>query len=380
MLVTRESLVCESRANYVSLARVLATLHLSCTVSGIVSNSNRANPKRLWSFIKSKRVDNCGVPALKLNDQIHYDSYSKSNILNNYFHSVFTTDNLTNTPIADNNNPYPDITEMHVTLNGVYKLLKELKQHKAPGPDLILNRLLKETAEDIAPTLTLLFQASIKQSKVPSEWKHAHLSPIFKKGDRSLPSNYRPISLTRVCSKLLEHIIYTAIMKHLVIYNILTDAQHGFIQGHSCDSQLLLTVHDIATGLDNGKQIDAIALDFTKAFDKVMHRCLHLRLHYYGIRGTVLDWIDNFLTNHSQQVVLDGCFSDTLPVTSGVPQGTVLGPLLFLCFVNNIPQRVSNKIRLYADDILLYKVIDNEDDCIDLQKDLDSLQQWENTW
>ena len=136
-------------------------------------------------------------------------------------------------------------------------------------------------------------------------------------------------------------------------------------------------MHDIATGLDNGKQIDA---DFTKAFDKVTHRCLYQRLHYYGIRGTVLDWIDNILTNRSQQVVLDGCFSDTLPVTSGIPQGTVLGPLLFLCFVNNIPQHVSNKIRLYADDILLYKVIDNEDDCIDLQKDLDGLQQWENTW
>ena len=114
--------------------------------------------------------------------------------------------------------------------------------------------------------LTLLFQASIKQSIVPTEWKQAHISPIFKKGDRSLPLNYKPISLTCVCSKykLLEHIIYSAIMKHLTTHNILTDAQHGFRLGRSCDSQLLLTVHDIATGLNNGKQIDAIALDFTK--------------------------------------------------------------------------------------------------------------------
>jgi len=169
-------------------------------------------------------------------------------------------------------------------------------------------------------------------------------------------------------------------LKHLNAHSILTDVQHSFRQGRSCESQLLLTVQDIASVLNNGKQMDAIALDFTKAFDKVSHKYLHHRLHYYGIRGPVLDWIDDFLANRTQKVILDGCSSNTLPVTSGVPQGTVLGPLLFLCFVNNIPEYVSSQIRLYADDILLYKVIDTKDDCINLQEDLDNLQQWEDTW
>ena len=233
-------------------------------LSSIVSDANGHNPKRLWSFIRSKRVDNCGISALNFNGQIHSENHSKSVILNNYFHSVFTKDTPNDIPVI-NDSPYPSISDISVTLNGVSKLLKSLKQYKVPGPDLIPNCLLKEAADEIAPVLTLLFQTSIKQSKVLIEWKHAHVTPIFKQGDCSSPTNYRPVSLTCVCSKLLEH-VYSAIMKHLNAHSILADAQHGFRQGRSCESQLLLTVQDIASALDNGRQVDVIALDFTKAF------------------------------------------------------------------------------------------------------------------
>ena len=275
---------------------------------------------------------------------------------------------------------FPDIPAISVTLNGVIKLLQNLKPYKASGPDKIPTRLLKECAKEIAPSLVLLFQASLKQSIVPTEWKHAFVTPIFKKGDRSLASNYRPVSLTSVCGKLLEHIVYSEVMNHLNLLDILSNAQHGFCSKRSCETQLLLTVHDFASGLNDGKQTDAIILDFTKAFDKVSHKHLCTKLHYYGIRGPILDWIKDFISNRSQQVILDGCSSESLPVTSGVPQGTVLGPLLFLCFVNDIPDCVSSNIHLYADDILLYRTINVMDDCVKLQDDLNVLQQWEKRW
>ena len=152
-------------------------------------------------------------------------------------------------------------------------------------------------------------------------------------------------------------------MKHLNAHNILSNAQCGFRQNHFCESQLLLTFNDLAKALDDGKQIDAMVLDFIKAFDKVSHKHLFAKLSYYDIQGPTLSWIQDFLTNRTQQVILDGCSNDSQAVTSGVPQGTVLGPLLFLCFVNDIPGTVSSTVRLYADDVLLYRAIDSTEDC-----------------
>ena len=348
-------------------------------VRSVVSTEPGNNPKRFWSFIKNKRLDHCGVGTLKSGDQVYSDNASKGRLLNDYFASVFTKDTSDTLPSLPNS-PYPAISDISVTFNGVVNLLKNIKEHKAHGPDKIPNRLLKECATEIAPSLVLLFQASIKQSKVPSEWKHALVSPIFKNGDKSLPSNYRPVSLVCVCCKILEHIIYSEVMKHLNSHNILSNAQHGFRQNHSCESQLLLTVNDFAKALDDGKQIDAMVLDFTKAFDKVSHKHLFAKLSYYGIQGSILSWIQDFLTNRSQQVILDGCSSDSQPVTSGVPQGTVLGPLLFLCFVNDIPGIVSSTVRLYADDVLLYRVVNSTEDCNRLQHDLNALYKWAETW
>ena len=236
---------------------------------------------------------------------------AKCNILNQYFASVFTVDDSLSTAMSPTS-LFPDIPAISVTLNGVIKLLQNLKPYKASGPDKIPTRLLKECAKEIAPSLVLLFQASLKQSIVPTEWKHAFMTPIFKKGDRSLASNYRPVSLTSVCGILLEHIVYSEVMNHLNLHDILSNAQHGFHSKRSCETQLLLTVHDFASGLNDGKQTDAIILDFTKAFDKVSHKHLCTKLHYYGIRGPILDWIKDFISNRSQQVILDGCSSESL--------------------------------------------------------------------
>ena len=199
-------------------------------------------------------------------------------------------------------------------------------------------------------------------------------------GDKSKAANYRPVSLTLTCCKIMEHIVHSHLMKFLESNKILTDHQHGFRKRRSCETQLLITVHDLAAGLDRRQQIGAILLDFSKAFDKVPHQRLAAKHNHYGIRDQTLSWIKSFLADRSQQVVLDGKSSPAAPVTSGVPQGTVLGPLLFLVYINDLPSRVSSSVRLFADDYLLYRVIKDHQDAELLQIDLNQLQEWERDW
>ena len=170
-------------------------------------------------------------------------------------------------------------------------------------------------------------------------------------------------------------------MRHLDLNNILDNAQHGFRKRRSCESQLLLSANDFLKSLDGSTQTDAILLDFAKAFDKVAHKRLLLKLEAIGITGNTLGWIESFLSHREQTVILEGKSSDTNPVTSGVPQGTVLGPLLFLVYINDMPRCVhSSNTRLFADDCLIYKEIRTHQDAADLQSDLDALQRWEKQW
>jgi len=169
-------------------------------------------------------------------------------------------------------------------------------------------------------------------------------------------------------------------MAHFEAHNILHDAQHGFRKGRSCKSQLILTTHELARGLDDKSQIDAILLDFSKAFDKVPHRRLLYKLDRYGVHGQTLTWISAFLSGCSQRVVCEGYTSPSAAVISGVPHGTVLGPLLFLAYINDLPECVSSTPRLFADDCLLYRQINSIEDSELLQQDVDRLQDWENKW
>ena len=314
------------------------------------------NRKKFWSYIKSKRCDSSGVAPLMKDGSLQSDCSTKANILNEQFVSVFTNEDVTNLPDLGESD-HPSVPSFVIEREGVRKLLAKIKPHTACGPDNLPAYLLKEASNELAPLFCLLFNATLHQGKIPHAWKSANVSPIFKKGDKHRPENYRPISLTSLVCKTAEHIIHSQIIHHLDANNILTHCQFGFRKKRSCDSQLLLTVDDLARGLRDRQQIDAILLDFSKAFDKVPHRRLILKLHHYGIRGQLLSWIEDFLSLRSQCVILEGKESSTASVTSGVPQGTVLGPLLFLVFINDMPDCVSSNIRLFADDALLYRTI-----------------------
>ena len=193
-------------------------------------------------------------------------------------------------------------------------------------------------------------------------------------------SNYRPVSLTSVVCKVLEHIVHSNIMSHYDRWNILCDSQHGFRKRRSCETQLIETIDDVARHLSDGNQVDVILLDFEKAFDKVPHSRLLYKLDYYGVRGKVNNWIKAFLSKRKQQVVLEGVKSGQEDVLSGVPQGTVLGPLLFLTYINDMPECTDSNVRLFADDSLLYRVIRLPEDSKQLKLDLLALERWEKEW
>ena len=334
--------------------------------------------KKFWSYMKSLKTDSVGIHTLKLDGVLESDNLVKANILNEQFRSVFTQEKDTLPNLGPSN--HPTMPDFQITLDGVTKLLKDLNPHKAPGPDGVPAQILKIAAEEIAPSLRLIFEKSLNSGELPLSWLCANISPIFKKGERTSANNYRPISLTAVCCKILEHILHSQIMSHFDKHSILTNRQHGFRRHHSCETQLILTSHDLALSLNNRSQTDLIIMDFTKAFDSVPHNRLLLKLNHYGVRNKAHAWIAKFLMHRKQRVVVGGEYSAWTDVQSGVPQGTVLGPLLFLTFINDLPQNLQSEVRLFADDCVLYRQINNQSDHYQLQADLDLLTEWQHTW
>ena len=352
-------------------------------INSIVTE-DQPNNKKLWAFIKSKNQENVGISDLRdESDNLIQDPVSKANILNKQFCSVFSNP-LPKIFLVGKifTKKLPDMGKISICKNGVFTLLSHIKSNKAMGPDGIPGNILKMCAYELAPVYQLLFQASIDQGTVPDDWKDASIVPLFKKGDKTKPENYRPVSLTSISGKLLEHIIHSNVMDHLDKHSFLNKYQHGFRQRRSCETQLISTLQDFSNCLNQKGQIDAILLDFSKAFDKVDHEGLLSKLDEVGISGSLHQWCRSFLLGRTQKVIVDGTSSSTCPVQSGVPQGTVLGPLFFLIYINDITEHLSpgTMIRLFADDSLLYRTINSLEDVAILQRDLDLLQSWEFTW
>ncbi|MCP3852899.1 MAG: hypothetical protein GY694_22125, partial [Gammaproteobacteria bacterium] len=350
-------------------------------VSGIFKDDT--TNKKMWSYIKSKKQEHVSIPDIKdKNNTMTSDPQKKAQIIHEQFDSVYSDPTSKITPNFDESERLPTMPNIEINYNGILKLLQNINPNKAVGPDQIPGKFLKLCCDEMAFIFQTLFQASIDQGIIPSDWKEANITPLFKKGDRSSAENYRPISLTSVSCKLLEHVVHTSIMSHFDNFDVLDNAQHGFRKKRSCISQLVITINDFANCLKNSQQIDAILLDFSKAFDKVDHEGLILKLEHLGIRNSLLLWIRSFLIGRRQRVVIDGTSSPPTNVLSGVPQGTVLGPLFFLVYINDISKGLSKNtfIRLFADDSLLYRVIKTSKDAEILQKDLETLQCWEKKW
>ena len=240
-------------------------------------------------------------------------------IANSQFSSVFNNEETENIP-DPGESPIPTIGTINITTSGVEKQLSGLKADKAYGPDGIPPWFLKENTQEISKILTDIYQDCIDTGTLPIQWKHANVGAIHKKGKKSDASNYRPVSLTCIASKVLEHIVHSHVhvMKHLSQYGVLTDYQHAFRAKRSTETQLICTIHHIASAIQSNKTINAAILDISKAFDKVPHRRLLKKLDYYGIRGPLHNWFESFLTQRTQSVVIGGEFSAPVVTTSGV--------------------------------------------------------------
>ena len=345
-----------------------------------IASVAKTNPKSFFKYVNSKIKCKVNISNLKKDDgTLTENDLEKANVLKTFFTSVFT---------HEPDGPLPDfepktdriLSNLTVTQDQMLKKLQSLKISKTPGPDGLHPRVLRELANVLAYPLTLLCNKSISEGNLATPWKKAEVKPILKKGEKSDPGNYRPVSLTPIVCRIFESFIRDALYDHLISTGLLSDKQFGFCKGRSCVTQLLCTIHSWMKSLDNKKAVDAIYLDFSKAFDTVPHKRLIHKLKMYGIQGNVLNWITDFLSNRSQFVTVNGSSSEPAPVSSGVPQGSVLGPILFIYYINDMPDVTEEELKIFADDTKGSNEIENDVDVLNLQKCIDNLTEWSKLW
>ena len=364
---------CLLRNKVVSLVRKAKSSFLKNMTASIHT------PKQFWSMYYSLTPNRERIPHTLSNGvTTALSPISKANLLNTFFASCFSP--RSNSPLTSSPTlVHPELSSIECTEEEVYKHLSSLKVKTATGPDGISSHMLRNTAISTYSSLCNLFNCSLSTGCFPSEWKTSNITPVFKSGDKGLVSNYRPISLLSIPSKILERIVHQRLLHHLLSNSIISPRQFGFRPGSSTQEALLTATHDWQSNLDRGLSSAALFLDMSKAFDKVPHRSLLRSLTTVGVTGPLLKWFESYLSDHSQRVVLSGHTSSPAPVKSGVPQGSILGPLLFLVYVNSLASlklSPGTSIILYADDILLYRSISSSSDNPTLQHDVDLVSSW----
>ena len=267
-----------------------------------------------------------------------------------------------------------------MSYEAVLKKLEETDPEKAPGDDSIHPVILRKLARQIAKPLSMMFTSSLKSSQIPQDWRLANVTPIFKKGSKKLASNYRPISLTSQVCKIMEKLIKGRIIDHLNANSLINDSQHGFTAGRSCLTNLLTFLESLTFHVDQGLPVDVRYLDFSKAFDKFPHQRLISKLRAHGIGPEISRWVENWLTDRKQRVTIKGTQSPWTSVTSGVPQGSVLGPTLFTIYINDIDENIKSRILKFADDTKLMAPVSNQEQITELQEDLASAFHWAGKW
>ena len=341
----------------------------------------KENPKYFYSYCKkfSKKKSNISM-LFDENKNITTDPEKIANLFQQQFTSVFSNPadtNLTASLLFQPEIKVPAPDDFHFTFEDVEEAIDEIKPDAASGPDEIPTILLKGCKQSLAKPIHMYWAKSMETGFVDSFYKTSIISPVHKKDSRALPENYRPISLTSHIIKIFERVVRKKLVQHLEVNGLICKHQHGFRSKHSCLTQLLHHFDDVFHALANNSDFDSIYLDYAKAFDKVDHRLLIQKLHRYGFSEKIIKWIESFLSNRTQTVVVDGFKSIIAFIVSGVPQGTVLGPVLFLIFINDMDNCILHSIaRFFADDTRASKAIDSASDVNKLQEDVDAIIKW----
>ncbi len=361
------------------------TRKLQREVEKKISRNAKANQKQFWSYIKKRLKTTSGIADLVKSkpgdeEQLTNSDGEKAEVLSTFFSSVYTEEPDTGIPVLERKQVDRPLDEIEFTREEVMKKLQKLKIDKSPGPDSVHPRLLREVAEEISPALACIFNSSLKSGSLPDDWKTAQVTAIYKKGAKKEPKNYRPVSLTCIVCKIMESIIRDHMLEHMQRNYILSDRQYGFVGGRSTALQLMKVFEEWTDILDSGGELDVIYMDFMKAFDSVPHKRLMGKLNSNRIEGTVQQWIKAFLVGRRQRVAVRGAYSMWADVLSGIPQGSVLGPILFVLYINDLPETVTSQLYMFADDTKIFNQIKTEDDQQILQEDLNRLQSWSSTW
>jgi hypothetical protein len=351
----------------------------------LVSGTDKNN-RNYTKYVKSKTKSRTQVgPLITKEKRIISDNKEMAEVLNQFFSSVFTREDLISIPEAEIENVRQVMPPIRVRKWEVQKKIRGLRTDAAAGPDGIKPRLLKDFEMELSMPLEILFNKSLGTGEIPEDWRKANVTPIFKKGPKGDPGNYRPVSLTSVPCKILESLIKDKLMAHLIDNNLIKDTQHGFMPGKSCATNLTLFMDTVTKAVDEGKAVDIVYLDFAKAFDKVPKQRLLKKLRAKGVDEQVTNWIENWLSDRTQSVSIQEERSESCDVDSGVPQGTVLGPILFTVYIDDLEVEVVRRllevlIMKFADDTKGAKVIESVADRDKLQEALDCLCDWADKW
>ena len=345
----------------------------------------KSAPKTYWTILNrliyNKKIPT--IPPLFVNGNFVSDFSVKANLFNEFYPSICTPIKNSSVlpPLRYRTNK--KLSYFSVSEKDILLIIKALDSSKAHGYDNLSIKMIKLCEKSITIPLKLIFEESLKFGVFPEIWKKANVVPVHKKEDKTLVKNYRPISLLPIFGKIFERVIYNSIFNYFNGNKLFTPSQSGFLPGDSCIAQLLSIIHEIQTAFDENPPGDVrgIFLDISKAFDKVWHEGLLYKLKTYGIDGQLLSLLENYLKNREQRVVLNGQTSEWRKIKSGVPQGSVLGPLLFLIYINDLPDGISSICKIFADDTSLFcKVIDINESANNLNSDLEKITKWAHQW